>query len=157
MDATMDNIRRFFQHKEEKEMKIKELKEKLQQVRIHERSLSNFKANTEKVRNDIEGVIIDMYAKFHLFQNVVSTVIEQNNWILMQLMQYNTIREGIVDIDTWITKNIDVPPKLYRPTKSTRKTHIYVLDHFQQVEKRAYKEVIKAMGIYSKIKKLLKS
>jgi cell division septum initiation protein DivIVA len=79
MDATVDNIQRLCQQNEEKEMRIKELEEKLQQVKIDERSLLNFKASAEKVRNELEGAIIDMYANLHLFQNVVATVIEQNN------------------------------------------------------------------------------
>jgi hypothetical protein len=79
MDATVDNIQRLCQQNEEKEMKIKELEEKLQQVRIDERSLLSFKASVGKVRNELEGAIIDMYANLHLFQNIVATVIEQNN------------------------------------------------------------------------------
>jgi small-conductance mechanosensitive channel len=113
MDATVDNIQRLCQQNEEKEMRIKELEEKLQQVKIDERSLLNFKANVEKVRNELEGAIIDMYANLHLFQNVVATIIEQNDWIQMQLTQYNTIREGITDIDTWIAENPDAPPWSY--------------------------------------------
>jgi hypothetical protein len=35
--------------------------------------------SVEKVRNDLEGAIIDMYANLQLFQNVVAIVIEQNN------------------------------------------------------------------------------
>jgi len=81
-----------------------------------------------KVRNEIEGSIIDMYTNLHLFQNVATTVIVKNNRIQMQLTQYNTIREGIAYIDTWIALNIDAPPELYRPSKSTRKTDLSVLD-----------------------------
>jgi hypothetical protein len=83
------------------------------------------------VRNDLEGAIIDMYANIHLFQNAVAIVIDQNNQIQMQLTQYNTICEGIADIDTWIVENPDAPPELYRPSKSARKTDLYTLDHFQ--------------------------
>jgi hypothetical protein len=56
-------------------VRIKELEERLQQVNIDERSLLNFKASVEKVRNDLEGAIIDMYANLHLFQNVAATII----------------------------------------------------------------------------------
>jgi cell division septum initiation protein DivIVA len=45
MDATMDNIQRLCQQNEEKEMRIKELEERLQQVNIDERSLLNFKTS----------------------------------------------------------------------------------------------------------------
>jgi hypothetical protein len=81
-------------------VRIKELEESLQQVKIDERSLLNFNASVEKVRNDLEGTIIDMYANIHVFQNVSATIIDQINRIQMQLTQYNTIREGIRDIDT---------------------------------------------------------
>jgi cell division septum initiation protein DivIVA len=79
MDAIVDNIQRLCQHKKEKEMRIKELEERLQQVKIHERSLLNFKAKMEKVRNELEGSIIDMYANLHIFQNMAAIIIEQNN------------------------------------------------------------------------------
>jgi hypothetical protein len=153
MDATIDNIQRLCQQNEEKEVRIRELEERLQQVKIDERSLLNFKASAEKVRNDLEGAIIDMYANLHLFQNVAATIIDQNNQIQMQLTQYNTIREGIADIDTWIAENPDAPPELYRPSKSTRKTDMYALDHCQQVGKREDKEVTKAMVICSRTHK----
>jgi hypothetical protein len=51
----------------------------------------------------------------------------------MQLTQYNTIQDGIADIDTWIEENPDAPPQLYIPLKSMRKIDLYALDHFQQV------------------------
>jgi hypothetical protein len=65
-------------------VRIRELEERLQQVKIDERSLLNFKASAEKVRNDLEGAIIDMYANLHLFQNAATIVIDQNNRIQMQ-------------------------------------------------------------------------
>jgi hypothetical protein len=85
----------------------------------------------EKVRNDLEGTIIDMFANLHLFQNVAATIIDQNNQIQMQLTQYNTNREGIADIDTWIVENQDSPPEMYRPSKSAREIDMYALGHFQ--------------------------
>jgi hypothetical protein len=74
-------------------MRIKELEERLQKVKIDEISLLNFKSNTKKVRNEMEGSIIDMYANLHLFQKVAATIIEQNDQIQIQLTQYNTIRK----------------------------------------------------------------
>lgn len=53
----------------------------------------------------------------------------------MKLAQYNTIREGVAEIDKWITKNPDAPPELYRPSKSARRTTMYALDHGQQIKK----------------------
>jgi hypothetical protein len=54
-----------------------ELEEILQQVNIDERSLLNFKASAEKFKNDLEGVIMEMYANLHILQNVVAIVIDQ--------------------------------------------------------------------------------
>jgi hypothetical protein len=153
MDAIVDNIQRLCQLNEEKEMRIKELEERIQQVRINKISLLNLKPTRKKVRNDMEGAIIDMYANLHLFQNVVATFIEQNDRTQMHLTQYNIIWEGISNIDTWIAENLDVPPKLYRPLKLARKTKLYALDHFQQVGKWVDKEVTKEMGIYSRTHK----
>jgi hypothetical protein len=153
MDATIDNIQRPCQHNQEKVVRIKELEEILQQVNIDERSLLSFKANAKRVWNYLEGAIIDMYVNLHLFQNAVAIVIDQNNRIQVKLTQYNTICEGIVDIDTWIAENPDAPLELYRPSKSARKTDLYALYHFQQIEKRADKEVTKAMEICSKTHK----
>jgi hypothetical protein len=84
-------MQRVCQHNDDKGPKIKKLEDKLQQLRIDERILLSFKANVGKVRNELEDVIIDMYANMHLFQNIVAIVIEQNNNIQMQLTQYNTI------------------------------------------------------------------
>jgi len=81
MDENVDNIQRLCKQNEEKEMTIKKLGEKIQQVRIDERNLLSFKANARKVRNELEGAIIDMYSNLHLFQNIVATIIEQNNMI----------------------------------------------------------------------------
>jgi cell division septum initiation protein DivIVA len=81
MNANVDNIQRLCQHNEEKEAKIKELEEKLQQVRIDERSLQSFKVSVEKVKSELEEAIIDMYAHLHLFQDVAMIIIEQNNQI----------------------------------------------------------------------------
>jgi hypothetical protein len=71
----------------------------------------------------------------------------------MQLTQYNTIQEGIADIDTWIVENPDAPPKLYRSSKSTKKINLYALDNFQQVGQRVDKEVTKLIGIFSRTHK----
>ena len=57
------------------------MEERVQQVNIDERSLQSFKISVEKVRNGLEGAIIDMYTHLHLFQNVVAIVIEKNNQI----------------------------------------------------------------------------
>jgi hypothetical protein len=72
-----------------------------------------------------------MYANIDLFQNVVEIVIDQNNQIQLEMKIYNTIREGIADIDTWIGENPDALHDLYRPSKSSRKIDLYALDHFQ--------------------------
>jgi hypothetical protein len=76
-----------------------------------------------------------MYAHLHLFQDAAAINIDQNNQIQMKLAQYNTIREGVAEIDKWITKNPDAPPELYRPSKSARRTTMYALDHGQQIKK----------------------
>jgi hypothetical protein len=60
-------------------VRIKELEERPQQLNIDERILLNFKVSAEKVRNDLEGSIIDMYFNLHLFQNVAAKVIDENN------------------------------------------------------------------------------
>jgi hypothetical protein len=35
----------------------------------------------EKVRNELEGAIINMHASLHLFQNVAATIVETNDCI----------------------------------------------------------------------------
>jgi len=85
MNSNVDNIQRLFQQNKEKEEMIKELEEKLQQVNIDERILQSFKINVDKVRNELEGDIIDMYAHLHLFQNVSAIIINQNNRIQVKM------------------------------------------------------------------------
>jgi hypothetical protein len=58
-----------------------------------------------------------MYTHMHLFQDVAVIVIEKNNQVQMKLSQYNTIHEGISDIDRWIEENPDAPPEIYQPSK----------------------------------------
>jgi hypothetical protein len=48
MNANIDNIQRLCRQNEEKESRIRELEERLQQVKIDERSLQSFKVSTEK-------------------------------------------------------------------------------------------------------------
>jgi hypothetical protein len=48
----------------------------------------------------------------------------------MKMSQYNTIHEGILDIDKWIEENLDVPLEIYRPSKEEIKIDLYALDHF---------------------------
>jgi small-conductance mechanosensitive channel len=115
MNTNADNIQRLCKHNEEKEAMIIEIEEKLQQVRIDERSLQSFKVSVEKVKSELEESIIDMYANLHLFQNIAAIIIEQNNQIQTKLTQYKTIREGINDIDKWISENPDTPQELHRP------------------------------------------
>jgi hypothetical protein len=91
MNANVDNIQRLCQQNEEKELGIKELEEKLQQVRIEEISLQSFKVSVEKVRSELDEAIIDMYANLHLFQDTTAIIIEQNNQIQITLTQYKTI------------------------------------------------------------------
>jgi hypothetical protein len=71
----------------------------------------------------------------------------------MKLAHYNTIHEGIADIDRWIEENHDAPPKLYRLSKSRRKTDLYALDHCQQIGQIDDREVTKSMEICSRIHK----
>jgi hypothetical protein len=78
-------------------------------MRLDEICLQSFKVYVEKVRNDLEGAIIDMYAHLHLFQNATTIVINQNYHIQMKLAHYKTIHEGIYDIDRWIKENPNAP------------------------------------------------
>jgi hypothetical protein len=50
-------------------------------------------------------------------------------------------------------ENLDVPPELYRPSKSARKTYLYALYHCKQVGEMEDKEVTKAMEINSRTHK----
>jgi hypothetical protein len=52
MNTNVDNIRILFQKNKEKEARIKKLEEKLQQVKIEERSLQSFKISVVKVMNE---------------------------------------------------------------------------------------------------------
>jgi predicted nuclease with TOPRIM domain len=79
MDTNINNIQRLCKQNEKKELKIKELEEKLQQMKVDEGSLQSFKVSANKVRNYLEGSIIDIYAHLSLFQDATSIVINQNN------------------------------------------------------------------------------
>jgi hypothetical protein len=72
----------------------------------------------------------------------------------MKLSHYNTICEGIDDIDTWIEETPDAPPELYRSSKSGKKIDLYALEHCQQIAQKVDREVTKSMEIYSRIHKV---
>jgi hypothetical protein len=91
-------------------VRIKELEEILQQVKINERSLLNFKANTEKVRNDLEGAIIGMHANIYLFHNAAAIVIVQNNRIQMHVT-HDFGRHDDVLIMVYSSSSLELSPE----------------------------------------------
>jgi len=125
MNTNEDKIRRLCQQNKEKDDRIRELEDKLQQVKIDEINMYNFKASAEKERIEMEESIINMYANLHLFQQAVSTVVDQHSHVEERLTQFNTIWEIIGFIDQWIIDNPDAPSKIYRPSKMERKTNIH--------------------------------
>jgi hypothetical protein len=141
MNANEDNIRRLCQQNQEKEARIRELEEKLQQMKVDESSVQSFRESAEKVRTELEEAIIDMYAHLHLFQQVTTTIIDQHGQVQENLTQFNMIWERMSYIDQWIVENPDAPTELYHPSKMERKTYIYSLD----VVNRLGKEMIKKL------------
>jgi vacuolar-type H+-ATPase subunit I/STV1 len=85
MNDNVDNIQRLCQQNEDKQARIRELEERLQQVRIDERTLQSFRGSVEKVRRELEQAIIDMYAHLNLFQEATTIIIENNNQIQTKL------------------------------------------------------------------------
>jgi hypothetical protein len=129
------------------------LEEKLHQVKIDEGSLQSFKESTEKVRNELEEAIIDMYAHLHMFQDIAATIIDQHSRVQTKLTQFNTIWEGMNNIDTWIAENPDAPVELYHPSGRERKIDLYSLEHCQQAGQREDKETTSSMEICSQLHK----
>jgi glutamate mutase epsilon subunit len=89
----------------------------------------------EKVRTKLEEAIIDMYTHLHMFQDIAAIIIDQHRMVQTKLTQFNTIQEGMNNIDTWITENLDAPVELYHPSVRERKTNIYALDHSNKRDK----------------------
>jgi len=81
MSASEDNIRRLCQQNQEKEERIRELEERLQQVKVDESNMKIFKSSVEKVRKEPEEAIIYMYAHLNLFQQVSTTNIDKNSQV----------------------------------------------------------------------------
>jgi hypothetical protein len=67
-----------------------------------------------------------------------------------KLTRFNIIREGMNDIDTWITENLDALTELYRPSTRERKTDTYALDCCQQLGQKPNKETTSSMTICSR-------
>jgi hypothetical protein len=68
-----------------------ELEEIVQQVKVDESNMKNFKSSVDKVKRELEEAIIDMYVHLHLFQQVTTTIIEKNSQVQEKLTQFNTI------------------------------------------------------------------
>jgi hypothetical protein len=69
-----------------------------------------------KVRTELEEAIIDMFYHLHMFQYMVATIINQHGRVQNKLTQFNTIQEGMNNIDTWITEISNSLVELYRPS-----------------------------------------
>jgi hypothetical protein len=106
-----------------KDARIRELEEKIQQVKVYERNVKNFKASSKKVSIELEEAIKDMYVNMHLFQQEITTFIDQCSQVQAKLMQFNTIQERMGYINQWITENPDAPTKRYLASKMERKTY----------------------------------
>lgn len=91
----------------EKEARIKELKEKLQQVKVDEGRLQSFKTSMEIIETELEEALIDMYAHLHMFQDLATIIIDQHSTVQTKLTQFNIIWEGMNNINTWIVGNSD--------------------------------------------------
>jgi hypothetical protein len=74
----------------------------------------------------------------------------------MKLSQYNTILEGVLDIERWIEENLEASSQLYQPSKVEIKTKLYALDHFQQIGQKDDREVTRSMEICLRIHKFSK-
>jgi hypothetical protein len=83
-------------------IRIMELKEKLHQVNIDEGSLQIFKESTNKVMMELEESLINMHSHLHMFQDIATTIIDRHSRVWNKLTQFNTIWEGMNNIDTWI-------------------------------------------------------
>jgi hypothetical protein len=84
-----------------------------------------------------------------MFQYIASTIIEKHSTVKSKLIQFNTIWEGMNNIDTWIAKNPDAPVELYRPSSREIKIDINALEHCQQAGQREDKETTSSMEIFS--------
>jgi hypothetical protein len=137
----------------EQEARIKDLEEKLQQVKIDEGNLHSFKGNKKKVRSELKEYFIDMYAPLHMFQDLVVIIINQHSTVKRNLTQFNIIREGMNNIDTWIVENLDTHVELYCPLARERKIDTYARDHYQQMGQKENKETTSSIAICSHIHK----
>jgi hypothetical protein len=133
----------------EKEARIRELKEKLHQVNIDEGSLQSFKKSIEKFRLELEKSIIEMYTHLHMLQDMASTIIDHHNRVKTKLTKFDTIQEGMNNIDTWIVENMDTSINIYHHLGRERNIYLYSLEQCHQDEKREDKETTISIVIYS--------
>jgi hypothetical protein len=90
-------------------VRIIDLEEKFQWVKVDEGNLRSFKTSIEKIITDLEEALINMYDHLHMFQELATIIIDKHIMVETKLKQFNIIREGMKNIDTWITKNMDAP------------------------------------------------
>jgi hypothetical protein len=81
-----------------------------------------------------------MYTHLHMFQDLSTIIMEQYSTVQTNITQFNTIQEGMNNIDMWIIENLDALTELYRPFVRERKIGIYALDHCQQLGQKEDKE-----------------
>jgi hypothetical protein len=95
-----------------------------------------------------------MYINLHMFQDLVSIIINQHSIVQTKLTQFNIIWEGMNDIDTWIAENPDDAKNYITPQSREKNTDIYALDRCQQVGQRVDKETTSSLAICSCIHKV---
>jgi len=147
------HIKNLYCQNVEKDARIRDMEEQIKTVKIDGDNVKEVKANVEKVREELEESIIDMYADLHLFQQTTTTIIEQHSQVQYKNTQFITIREGIGDIDIWIVEKQDAPIELPFPPSIERQVEYNSLDRCQHVGKREYKETTNLLDICSQLHK----
>jgi hypothetical protein len=80
-----------------------------------------------------------MYAHLHMFQDLTTIIINQHRILQTKLKQFNIIREGMNEIDTWIAESLDALAELYCLSPRERKIDAYALEHFPKIGQKIEK------------------
>jgi hypothetical protein len=110
------NLKIAFHQNQEKDNRIIELEEQLKHEKKEEGIMREFKAWIKNVRTMLEEDIMDMYAHLHVFQEVVSSIMEKQIHVHTKNIQLATIIEGLDDIKRWISKNPDALVEIPHPS-----------------------------------------
>jgi hypothetical protein len=85
------------------------MEEEVRHSKSDKESIREFRLCTKKVRIKLHEMVKDMYANLQVFQQLATHIMVQHSRAQAKNTKFTTIREGLNEMQHWITENPDAP------------------------------------------------